>query len=137
MVQFQNQAHSASQFGSDLFRLYFGGNAQFKGETANLDNFDFNSIQFQSLGAGLLYHNTSKKLDWQLAIMPSIVKGQTAYKANSDEVCIHHRWSDSLDFDMNVAANFSDTATRKFSDGSAIGTMTDIYFRFGEDKNWL
>lgn len=137
MVQFQNQAHSASQFGSDLFRLYFGGNAQFKGETANLDNFDFNSIQFQSLGAGLLYHNTSKKIDWQLAIMPSIVKGQTAYKANSDGSLYTSSLSDSLYFDMNVAANFSDTASRKFSAWNGTGMMTDIYFRFGEDKNWL
>jgi hypothetical protein len=137
MVQFQNQAHSAAQFGSDLFRLYFGGNAQFKGETATLDNFDFNSVQFQCLGAGLLYHATAKKLDWQLAIMPSIVKGQTAYKANSEGSLFTSSLSDSLYFDINVAANFSDTASRKFTAWNGSGMMTDIYFRIGEDKNWL
>jgi hypothetical protein len=49
----QNRTHLDGRFSGDLFNLVFNGNSMFAGQTANLDNFNLNVLQYQQFQIGI------------------------------------------------------------------------------------
>lgn len=112
-----------AEFTSDLFRLSFSGNRDFRGRTAEFDESSAQYLVYQKLGVGLFHKKTFS------GVSLSFVNGQELLRSEIDDASLFTSMSgDSLVLDYQGQTWSSDSTKRGFASGNGVGAALDLHW---------
>lgn len=122
---FNNVFHLDMGFREDLFKLYFSGNKDYAGQTAELGESSFQLLSYRQLKGGFV--KQSEKSLWGLGI--SLIKGDQ-YASGKLEKGNLFTEQDGLyiDLETKLTAQFSDTGNTSFSNMAGWGMGLDFFY---------
>lgn len=127
-LQVSDRAHINAQFPKDLFDLGFYGNKKFEGDTAVLDNTDFNYLRYQQIQAGIV-STSGKTIRYGLAI--SFLKGEENYFAKFNRARLFTEENgERLEADLNGEIHRTDTANKGIDAFHGWGISSDLFAEF-------
>lgn len=129
LVGFKDQRIFNSSFTKDFYQLVFYGNQPYKNETKNLSGSSINSLRFQELKLGFIWHKIDTTAKVGLSV--SILKGQQLFYIRAKEGSSLYTNSDGTElvFNSNFNMALSDTNNRKNPFAyTGIGASADIFF---------
>jgi len=129
LIGIKDQVIFNSSFTKDFYQLMFYGNKPYLNETKNLAGSSINSLRFQELKLGFIWHKIDTTA--KVGVSVSILKGQQLFYIKAKEGSSLYTNSDGTelvfnsDFDMAL----SDTNNRKNPFAyTGIGASADIFF---------
>lgn len=129
LIGIKDQIIFNSSFTKDFYQLMFYGNKPYLNETKNLAGSSINSLRFQELKLGFIWHKIDTTA--KVGVSVSILKGQQLFYIKAKEGSSLYTNSDGTelvfnsDFDMAL----SDTNNRKNPFAyTGIGASADIFF---------
>jgi hypothetical protein len=129
LVGFKDQLIYNSSFTKDFYQLVFYGNKPYLGETKNLAGSSINSLRFQELKLGFIWHKIDTTA--KVGISVSILKGQQLFyiKAKEGSSLYTNENGTELVFNSDFVMALSDTTNQSnpFS-YTGIGASADIFF---------
>lgn len=129
LIGFKDQRIFNSTFTKDFYELMFYGNKPYLNETKNLSGTSINSLRFQELTCGFIWH----KIDTTstIGVSVSLLKGQQLFYINAHEGSSLYTNSDGTElvFNSNFNMALSDTVQRKNPFAyTGLGASADIFF---------
>lgn len=122
-------------FSEDFFKLFFSGNKQFAGRTAQLSSFKLYQLNYQSIEMGLAKNIITEKGQHSFYAGINIFKGQNCEFIESDRATLFTEENGAyLDLDLQVKSYSSDSSGKSFGDWNGSGAGIDLYYSF-ENKN--
>ncbi len=129
LIGFKDQRIFNSSFTKDFYQLVFYGNKPYLGETKNLSGSSINSLRFQELKLGFIWHKIDTTA--KVGVSISILKGQQLFyiKAKEGSSLYTNIDGTELQFSSNFNMAISDTSknSNPFS-YSGVGASADIFF---------
>jgi hypothetical protein len=129
LVGFKDQRIFNSSFTKDFYQLVYYGNKPFLNETKNLAGSTINSLRFQELKLGFIWHKIDTTA--KVGVSVSILKGQQLFYIKANEGSSLHTNSDGteLTFNSNFNMALSDTTYKKNPFAyTGVGASADIFF---------
>jgi len=129
LIGFKDQRIFNSSFTKDFYELAFYGNKPYLGETKNLSGSSINSLRFQELKLGFIWHKIDTTA--KVGVSISILKGQQLFyiKANQGSSLYTNNDGTEIQFNSNFNMAISDTGKRSNPFAySGIGASADIFF---------
>ncbi len=129
LLGFKDQQIFNSSFTKDFYQLIFYGNKPYLNETKNLSGSSINSLRFQELKIGFIWHKIDTTAKAGVSI--SILKGQQLFYIKAKEGSSLYTNSDGSELLFNSSFNMalSDTSNQKnFFSYTGIGASADIFF---------
>lgn len=129
LIGFKNQQIFNSSYTKDFYELMFYGNKPYLGETKNLSGSSINSLQFQELKLGFIWHKIDTTA--KVGISVSILKGEQLFyiKAKQGSSLYTNGDGTEMIFNSNFNMAISDTNYRKNPFAfTGIGASADIFF---------
>lgn len=129
LIGFKDQRIFNSSFTKDFYQLVFYGNKPYLGETKNLSGSSINSLRFQELKLGFIWHKIDTTA--KVGVSISILKGQQLFyiKANQGSSLYTNNDGTELQFSSNFTMALSDTSRKSNPLGySGVGASADIFF---------
>lgn len=129
LIGFKDQRIFNSSYTKDFYQLVFYGNKPYLGETKNLSGSSINSLRFQELKLGFIWHKIDTTAKVGLSV--SILKGQQLFyiKANKGSSLYTNSDGTELIFNSNFNMALSDTNYKKNPFAyTGIGASADIFF---------
>lgn len=129
LIGFKDQRIYNASFTKDFYQLVFYGNKPYLDETKNLSGSSINSLRFQELKLGFIWHKIDTTA--KVGVSISILKGQQLFYVKAKEGSSLHTNSDGteINFNSNFTMAFSDTANSSNPFAySGIGASADIFF---------
>ena len=128
LIGFKEQRIFNSSFTKDLYQLIFYGNKPYLNETKNLAESNINSLRFQELKLGFIWHKIDTTAKSGVSI--SVLKGQQLFyvKANKGSSLYTNADGTELVFNSNFNMAISDTSKNNPLAYSGIGASADIFF---------
>jgi hypothetical protein len=133
-VKFNKYYHVDLSFTRDLFKLFFNGNDQFEGQTADLSNSSLNSVSYEQMQFGILekFETVNAKHTFGIGISLNngynnnivIIKSGSLYTAP---------YAEYIDFSSNYEVYRSDSAN-KGTTFKGVGTSINMYYSFETAK---
>jgi len=129
LIGFKDQRIFNSTFTKDFYQLMFYGNKPYLNETKQLGGTNINSLRFQELKFGFIYH----KIDSTAKVGASIsfIKGQDLFyvKTKAGSSLYTNNDGTELIFDSKFNMAFSDTSRKSNPLAfSGIGASADLFF---------
>lgn len=129
LIGFQDQRIFNATYTKDLYQLAFYGNKPYLGETKSLGGSNINSLRFQELKLGFIWHkiDTTAKIGASV----SILRGQQLFyiRANNNSSLYTNNDGTEMEFNSNFSMALGDTNNRnKAFAFSGIGASADIFF---------
>jgi hypothetical protein len=131
---FGNYFHIDMNVTDDLLKLFFGGNTQFKGKTAILDNSSLNLISYQQLQLGIVTKFGDGKIKHTFGIAIGINKGIQNASVNIDRGKLFTEKNAEY-IDLNAEYDFHRSDTSGNSTFKGIGSSLNLYYSFTTEKN--
>lgn len=129
-VKYNKYYHVDMSFTRDLCKLFFSGNDQFAGKTADLSNSSLNVISYDQIQLGVLEKFGDAKLKHTFGIGISLNNGYNNRVINIKNGSLYTAPdAEYLNFSANYDVFRSNTATNG-SVFKGIGTSIDIYYSF-------
>ncbi|MFC2111297.1 hypothetical protein ACFLQ5_02475 [Bacteroidota bacterium] len=119
------------KFRKELFNLMFNGNSQFAGKSVDLNDMLYRQLNYQQFKFGLF-----KSVNWfpgESIIGASIAinKGQKELTARIDEASLYtHQYGESLNLNLKMDVNRTDTNHTKLLAFNGIGTSIDFFYLY-------
>ncbi len=129
LIGFKDQRIFNSSFTKDFYELTFYGNKPYLDETKNLSGSSINSLRFQELKLGFIWHKIDTTAKVGMSV--SILKGQQLFYIRAKEGSSLYTNSDGteLTFNSNFNMALSDTTQRKNPFAfTGLGASADIFF---------
>jgi hypothetical protein len=129
LIGFKDQRIFNSSFTKDFYQLVFYGNQPYKDETKNLSGSSINSLRFQELKLGFIWHKIDTTA--KVGVSISILKGQQLFYIRAKEGSSLHTNSDGTElvFNSNFNMALSDTNDRRNPFAyTGVGASADIFF---------
>lgn len=129
LIGFKDQRIFNSSFTKDFYQLVFYGNKPYLGETKNLSGSSINSLRFQELKLGFIWHKIDTTA--KVGVSISILKGQQLFyiKAKEGSSLYTNEDGTELQFSSNFNMAISDTSTSSNPFAySGVGASADIFF---------
>ncbi len=129
LIGFEDHRIFNSSFSKDFYQLLFYGNKPFLGETKNLSLSSINSLRFQELKLGFIWHKIDTTAKAGVSI--SILKGQQLFYIKTKEGSSLYTNLDGTELIFNSKFNMALSDTSKIQnpfDYSGIGASADIFF---------
>lgn len=129
LIGFKDQRIFNSTYTKDLYELTFYGNNPYLGETKNLSNSSINSLRFQELKLGFIWHKIDTTA--KVGVSISLLKGQSLFyiKAKEGSSLYTNHDGTELIFDSKFIMALSDTCNSQnpfvFN---GVGASADIFF---------
>lgn len=127
--------HINSRFGKDVFELYFRGNKDYAGKTADLGKFVYNQLVWQNANFtfGHDFRRDLNHFGYSAGI--SLIKGQKLYHISSSHASLFtEEYGSYLDLNAEITIRQSDSAKSKFISWNGTGTSANGSF-YWQDKN--
>lgn len=135
LIGFKDQRIFNSSFTKDFYELVFYGNKPYLNETKNLAGSTINSLRFQELKLGFIWHKIDTTA--KAGVSVSILKGQQLFYIKAKEGSSLYTNSDgtSLRFNSDFDMALSDTNYKKNPFAyTGIGASADIFFETPYDS---
>lgn len=129
LLGFKDQRIFNSSFSKDFYQLVFYGNQPYKSETKNLSGSSINSLRFQELKLGFIWHKIDTTA--KVGVSVSILKGQQLFYIRAKEGSSLYTNADGTElvFNSNFNMALSDTNNRKNPFAyNGVGASADIFF---------
>lgn len=129
LIGFKDQQIFNSSFTKDFYQLLFYGNRPYLNETKNLSGSSINSLRFQELKLGFIWHKIDTTA--KVGVSVSILKGQQLFYIKAKEGSSLYTNSDGTElvFNSDFVMALSDTTNRKNPFAyTGIGASADIFF---------
>ena len=129
LIGFKDQQIFNSSFTKDFYQLLFYGNRPYLNETKNLSGSSINSLRFQELKLGFIWHKIDTTA--KVGVSVSILKGQQLFYIKAKEGSSLYTNSDGTElvFNSDFVMALSDTTNRKNPLAyTGIGASADIFF---------
>lgn len=129
LIGFKDQQIFNSSFTKDFYQLMFYGNKPYLGETKNLSGSSINSLHFQELKLGFIWHKIDTTAKAGVSI--SILKGQQLFYVKAKQGSSLYTNSDGTElvFNSDFTMALSDTNYKKNPFAyTGIGASADIFF---------
>lgn len=129
LIGFKDQQIFNSSFTKDFYQLLFYGNRPYLNETKNLSGSSINSLRFQELKLGFIWHKIDTTA--KVGVSVSILKGQQLFYKKAKEGSSLYTNSDGTElvFNSDFVMALSDTTNRKNPFAyTGIGASADIFF---------
>lgn len=129
LLSFKNQEIFNSTFTKDFYDLAFYGNRPFLNQTKNLSGTSINSLKFQELKMGYIWHRIDTTA--KVGVSVSILKGQQLFYVHAKEGSSLYTNADGtelvFDSKFNMALSDTTNVNNPFS-YTGIGASADIFF---------
>jgi len=129
LIGFKDQLIFNSSFTKDFYQLVLYGNKPYLGETKNLSGSSINSLRFQELKMGFIWHKVDSTA--KIGFSVSVLKGQQLFYVKAKEGSSLYTNSDGTEliFSSNFNMALSDTTKKaNFLNYAGIGASADIFF---------
>ena len=129
LIGIKDQVIFNSSFTKDFYQLLFYGNKPYLNETKNLSGSSINSLRFQELKLGFIWHKIDSTA--KVGVSVSILKGQQLFYIKAKEGSSLYTNSDGTELVFNSDFNMalSDTNNRKNPFAyTGVGASADIFF---------
>lgn len=129
LIGFKDHRIFNSTFTKDFYQLLFYGNKPYLNETKNLGGTTINSIRFQELKFGFIWHQIDSTA--KVGVSVSILKGQNLFYVRTKDGSSLYTNNDGTEliFDSKFNMAFSDTSHKNNPLAfSGIGASADIFF---------
>lgn len=129
LIGFEDHRIFNSSFSKDFYQLLFYGNKPFLGETKNLSSSSINSLRFQELKLGFIWHKIDTTAKAGVSI--SILKGQQLFYIKTNEGSSVYTSLDGSELLFNSKFTMAISDTSKLTNPfeySGIGASADIFF---------
>lgn len=129
LIGFKDQRIFNSSFTKDFYQLVFYGNKPYLGETKSLAGSSINSLRFQELKLGFIWHKIDTTA--KAGVSVSILKGQQLFYVKAKEGSSLYTNADGTQLifnsDFNMALSDTNYKKNPFS-YTGIGASADIFF---------
>ncbi len=129
LIGFKDQRIFNSSFTKDFYQLVFYGNKPYLNETKNLSGSSINSLRFQELKLGFIWHKIDTTA--KVGISVSILKGQQLFYIKAKEGSSLYTNADGTELvfnsDFNMALSDTNNRSNPFA-YTGIGASADIFF---------
>lgn len=129
LIGFKDQRIFNASYTKDFYELVFYGNKPYLDETKNLSGSNINSLRFQELKLGFIWHKIDTTA--KVGVSISILKGQQLFYVKAKEGSSLYTNADGTELEFNSDFNMalSDTNNRKNPFAyCGIGASADIFF---------
>lgn len=129
LIGFKDQRIFNSSFTKDFYQLIFYGNKPYLNETKNLSGSSINSLRFQELKLGFIWHKIDTTA--KVGVSVSILKGQQLFyiKAKEGSSLYTNANGTELVFNSDFVMALSDTNNKSNPFAyTGIGASADIFF---------
>ncbi len=123
-IQLEDRHWIHADFSSETFELYFRGNRNYKGQSADLSNFRFSDLHWQAVKAAVQIRLSSKSaLDAGLGL----VRGQEFLDIRTKRGSLYTAPNgDYLDTDLDLKIRQQDSSGTGFDSWNGTGTVLDL-----------
>ena len=129
LIGFKDQRIFNSSYTKDFYQLIFYGNKPYLGETKNLSGSSINSLRFQELKLGFIWHKIDTTA--KVGVSISILKGQQLFYIKAKEGSSLYTNADGTQLvfktDFNMALSDTTNKNNPFA-YTGIGASADIFF---------
>ena len=129
LIGFKDQRIFNAAYTKDFYQLVFYGNKPYLGDTKNLAGSNINSLRFQELKLGFIWHKIDTTA--KVGVSISILKGQQLFYVKGKEGSSLYTNSDGTELvfnsDFNMALSDTTNKNNPFA-YSGIGASADIFF---------
>ena len=135
-VGFRDIYHLDSRFNKDVFELYFRGNKNFAGKSADLGNFEFKQLFYQQLYFmfGHSFNRSENKFEYAIGL--NFNKGHKLLAIEANDASIFTQQDgEYLDLNTELEIHRSDSAKNDKIAFNGIGGSIDLYFKWTDKKN--
>ncbi len=136
LIGFKDQRIFNASYTKDFYDLLFYGNKPFKGETKNLSGTSINSLRFQEIKLGFIWHKIDSTA--KVGVSVSFLKGQNLFYIKAKQGSSLYTSADGKEIVFNSDFNMalSDTSNRKNPFAyTGIGASADIFFETPYNSN--
>jgi len=129
LIGFKDQRIFNATFTKDFYQLMFYGNKPFLGETKNLGGTNINSLRFQELKLGFIWHKIDTTA--KVGVSVSVLRGQELFYIQAGDKSSLYTNPDGTElvFNSNFNMALGDTNNRgKAFAFSGVGASADIFF---------
>jgi hypothetical protein len=122
-----NQVHSS--FTRDLFEVYFRGNKNYAGTTAELAPFNYRLLKYQQLQFGLSKSINKDSIRIEMGAAIGLNIGQQLIDIHSTRADLYTEdIGEYLDVNANIEIHRSDSAKTAFGSFNGAGSSVDLFF---------
>ncbi len=129
-IGMKNINHVSSTFSRDLFEVYFRGNKNYAGKTADFSDFNYLSLKYQQLLFGLSKFTKKKYGTFEAGASIGFNVGQQLLRIKSDNASLFTEDAgEYLDVNTDVEIYRSDSLHKNFASFNGFGLSTDLFFK--------
>jgi hypothetical protein len=133
-ISYENHNHIDIAATRDLVKLFFGGNKQFKGKTADIGNSSLNLLKYKQLQFGVISKFGNEKIQHSIGVGISFNDGIENTSVSIDHGSIFTaKDAEYIDVAAGYDIYLSDTSGKKGSKG--FGSSLNLYYSFQTQKN--
>lgn len=132
-VSYGNIYHIDMDATRDLLKLFFGGNTQFKGKTADIGNSSLNLVNYQQIQLGFATRFGEGKLHHTFGVGISINNGIQNTRISIDHGSLYTE-KDAKYIDLSAGYDIYRSDTSGSSGFKGLGSSINLYYSFYTDK---
>ena len=134
-IKYNKYYHVDIAFSSDLFKLFFNGNEQFAGKTANLDNSSLNTLNYDQLQIGILSKQNISSSKQTFGAGLSLNNGYQNTNINLKQGSLYtDPNAEFIDFSANYNISRSDFSQNNSNFFKGVGTSINLYYTIETPK---
>ena len=134
-IELKDANHIDAGFSKDLFNVYFSGNANYGGRTADFSNFSYNLLQYQELKLGLSKEYKGDSSATSVSAGISLVNGQNFQRIKAGNATLYTDPNgEFINADFNLQLNQSDSLKKNLFASNGYGFATDLSYKYVNDK---
>ena len=133
-IGYDQQRFIAAKYTSDLFQLFFSGNASFAGKTADFGNTDFTSMAYKTFKVGMMQRNKNSMFSVDLGL----VQGQNLTQIKLEEAQLFTQEAGSY-LDLTWKGNYyqSERESNKLRNQPSMGASISLEARQSFRNKWM
>lgn len=123
----RDRQHFDGRFSKDFYKVGFYGNAQFAGNTANMNDFNIKLIRYQQVQIGFFLTNLDSAARFGMGI--SFLKGEQYASVLAKKAELYtSKDGQYIDFNTSLEVMQSDTSRKGIGTFNGYGASADLYF---------
>jgi len=135
-VSVENHNLTEIRFTDTFFKLFFNGNKEYEGKSANLDKMRFNSLSYQQLKIG--FFTTKKNTSGN-----SIIGGAFAFNKGQNHLFVDFnnasfytaQYGEYIDLEVDSKISMSDTSANDLLAFNGYGASFDLFYKYKSANN--
>ena len=134
-IGLKNIDHINSTFPRDLFEVYFRGNKNYAGQTADFSGFNYLLLKYQQLQFGLSKSFKNHTASYEAGAAVGLNVGQQLLRIQAPTATLYtEQIGEYLDLNSEIEIHTSDSLHKNFGSFNGFGLSTDLFFKTTVNK---